>query len=172
LTTEISSGESVWQYPRPPRLETTARHLRIEHAGLVLAESIHAFRVLETSHPPVYYIPPQDVEMEYLRPSRRAGSSCEFKGIASYWTLDLSRGAERTAAGKGSLVVLDVAWSYENPLPAYAALRGHLAFYASRVDACYVDGERVTAQPGDFYGGWITSEIQGPFKGAPGTLDW
>ncbi len=172
MTTEISGGESVWQYPRPPRVESTTRHLKIEHAGLLIAETNRALRVLETSHPPVYYLPPEDVALEYLRPSRSAGSSCEFKGIASYWTLDLSRGRSIAGAGKSPLVVLDVAWSYENPLPAYAELRGYLAFYASRVDACYVDDERVTAQPGDFYGGWITSEIQGPFKGAPGTLEW
>ena len=172
MTSEIVEGESVWQYPRPPRLEASTRHLRIEHAGLILAETNQSLRVLETSHPPVYYLPPNDVAMEYLRPSRRSGSVCEFKGAATYWTLDLSRGMEKPEAGRGALVVLDAAWCYENPLKDYAALRGYFAFYASRVDACYVDDERVIAQPGDFYGGWITSDIVGPFKGGPGTLGW
>ena len=110
--------------------------------------------------------------MDFLRRSKHSGTACEFKGIATYWTLDLSRGAANPAKGSGATVVLDAAWSYENPLAAYAELRGYLAFYASRVDACYVDGERVVAQAGDFYGGWITAEIHGPFKGGAGTLGW
>ncbi len=155
--------ESVWDYPRPPRLEASGRRIRIVHGGAVLAETKRALRVLETSHPPVYYIPQEDIVTERLRLSERGGSFCEFKGVASYWSV-LSLTEE--------VLVQDVAWSYARPSPGYAALAGHLAFYASRVDECTVDGERVVAQPGDFYGGWITSHVKGPFKGAPGTLGW
>lgn len=153
--------ESVWDYPRPPRLEPTPRHLRITHGGIVLAETSNALRILETSHPPVYYIPPADIAMQYLIPSQRRGSFCEFKGNATYWSIQLPNATSP-----------DAAWSYPQPSPPYAALRNHLAFYASRVDECTVDGEPVIPQPGDFYGGWITSHIQGPFKGPPGTMGW
>jgi uncharacterized protein (DUF427 family) len=154
--------ESVWDYPRPPRLEASGRSLRILHAGVMIAETTRSLRILETSHPPVYYIPQADIAMKLLRPSVRRGSFCEFKGVASYWSLDVA----------GAAVVVDVAWSYGAPSRSYVALADHLAFYASRVDECTVDGERATAQPGDFYGGWITSHIKGPFKGAPGTVGW
>ena len=155
--------ESVWDYPRPPRLERSARRLRIVHRGVVLAETVRALRVLETSHPPVFYIPAADIAMQYLEPSPRRSSYCEFKGSAKYWTVRIP----------GSDVVsADAAWSYPEPSRSYAELRDHLAFYANRVDACSVDGERVAPQPGDFYGGWITSHVKGPFKGAPGTLGW
>jgi len=153
--------ESVWDYPRPPRLEPTPRHLCITHGGIVLADTTHALRILETSHPPVYYIPPADIAMQYLIPSPRRGSFCEFKGTATYWSIQLP---DATSP--------DAAWSYAHPSPPYAALRNHLAFYASRVDECTVDGELVIPQPGDFYGGWITSHVQGPFKGPPGTMGW
>ena len=158
--------ESVWEYPRPPRLEPTASEVRVVHRGLVIAESRRALRVLETSHPPVFYIPPEDVRMALLRPSARRQSFCEFKGMAVYWSLSLEQdGAEPVS-------VPDVAWSYPAPTPRFADLRDHLAFYASRVDECTVDGERVQAQEGDFYGGWITSRVKGPFKGPPGTRGW
>ena len=159
---EVDAVESVWDYPRPPRLEASGRSLRVVHAGVVVAETMHSLRILETSHPPVYYIPQADIAMKLLRVSRSRGSYCEFKGTASYWSLDLP--------GGGS--VEDVAWSYGKPTASYAALKDYLAFYASRVDECTVDGERVLAQPGDFYGGWITSHVSGPFKGAAGTLGW
>ena len=161
--------ESVWDYPRPPRLERTGSHLIIMHCGVVLADTTNALRILETSHPPVYYIPPADIAMRLLRPSTRRGSFCEFKGAASYWDVAMNatpgesqRSCESLAAG----------WSYSDPSPEYAMLRDHLAFYASKLDECTVDGERVSAQDGDFYGGWITSSVTGPFKGAPGTLGW
>ncbi len=153
--------ESVWDYPRPPRLEPSARSLRIVHGGTVIAETTRSLRILETSHPPVYYIPQANIAMHLLRPSARRGSFCEFKGAATYWSLDL--------AGK---IMTDVAWSYGNPSPGYASLKNYLAFYATHMDECTVDGERVQPQPGDFYGGWITSHVAGPFKGAPGTLGW
>jgi uncharacterized protein (DUF427 family) len=152
--------EWVWDYPRPPRLEPSKRPVRIVHAGIEIARSDRALRILETSHPPVYYIPREDVQMALLRPA--AGSSfCEWKGRASY--LDLVCGDERVARA---------AWTYEAPVRAYAALAGHVAFYSSRVDECYVGDERVDPQAGDFYGGWITSDVVGPFKGGPGTIGW
>ncbi len=161
--------ESVWDYPRPPRLEPTAQHLRIEHRGVLLADTTRAVRILETSHPPVFYIPPDDIAMQYLRPSPHRSSFCEFKGSARYWTIDVS-----AALGEPARDALspDAAWSYGEPTRPYAALRDYLAFYAGRVELCTVDGEPVAAQAGDFYGGWITSAVRGPFKGAPGTLGW
>ena len=154
--------ESVWDYPRPPRLEPTGRLLRVVHAGIVVAETRRGMRIIETSHPPVYYFPATDVATQSLRPSGRKSTFCEFKGVASYWDLVLPDAAD----------VKNVAWSYAAPSPRYAALKDHLAFYANLVDACWVDEERVVAQPGDFYGGWITSHLKGPFKGAPGTMGW
>ncbi|NWG17499.1 MAG: DUF427 domain-containing protein [Chloroflexi bacterium] len=152
--------ESVWDYPRPPRVEPTARRIRVIFNGQTLADTTRAFRVLETSHPPVYYIPPEDVTMAFLSPTGRR-TFCEFKGAAAYWTITVG---ERRAE--------NAAWSYPNPSPGYEAIKGYLAVYPGRMDACYVDDERVTAQEGDFYGGWITSDIVGPFKGGPGTLGW
>ena len=163
------TAESVWDYPRPPRLEATSSLVRIVHGGVVLAETRRALRVLETSHPPVFYLPPADVRMDFMRPAKRPGSFCEFKGVATYWSLDVT--AELVTATAGAFVP-DVAWSYAHPTAAYAALRDHLAFYASRVDLCTVDGERVRPQEGDFYGGWITGKVRGPFKGPPGTRGW
>lgn len=156
------NSESVWDYPRPPRLEPTARRLRMVHAGQPVAETRLALRVLETSHPPVYYLPPGDFTPGVLRRSAQRPSFCEFKGLATYWDLQLPGVATVRSAG----------WSYEAPTPAFAALAGFVAVYASRVDECWVDDERVLPQPGDFYGGWITRDLRGPFKGAPGTLGW
>jgi uncharacterized protein (DUF427 family) len=152
--------ESVWDYPRPPRLEPTDALIVVEFAGEVIARTRRAKRVLETSHPPVYYIPAEDVRHEVLLPSERR-TFCEFKGTASYWNLKVG---EHISANAG--------WSYPEPTRWFQAIRDHVAFYASRVDACYVDGERVQAQEGDFYGGWITSNIVGPFKGGPGSRGW
>jgi uncharacterized protein (DUF427 family) len=128
--------------------------------GTVIAETDRAVRVLETSHPPVYYIPPDDVQHQFLSRTGH-GSFCEFKGHATYYTLTV-----------GERVSTDAAWSYDTPSTGFESLRDHIAFYPGRVDACYVDGERVQAQEGDFYGGWITSDIEGPFKGGPGTATW
>jgi uncharacterized protein (DUF427 family) len=129
-------------------------------AGITLVDSRRAIRVLETSHPPVYYIPADDIRMEFLRPNL-ARSLCEFKGVASYYDVVV-----------GERIAPQAAWSYLHPTPAFEAIRGHLAFYATPMDACYVDDELVTPQPGGFYGGWITSDIVGPFKGEPGTWGW
>lgn len=152
--------ESVWDYPRPPRLVDSSRLVRVVFHGQVIAESRRAKRVLETSHPPVYYIPPEDVRFVHLLRSNRS-SYCEWKGRASYYTI---RVRDREVA--------DAAWYYPDPTPAFAPIRDHIAVYPGRMDECTLDGEIVQAQPGDFYGGWITPEIVGPFKGAPGTMGW
>jgi len=158
---EPSPGqESVWDYPRPPRLEPVTARLRVVFAGETLADSVAGYRVLETSHPPVYYIPAKDVRLEFLEPAP-GRSLCEFKGAARYWSL--------AVAGRRSE---KAAWSYPDPTPAFRSIADYLAFYASRVDACWVGDEQVAAQDGDFYGGWITSRVVGPFKGGPGTLGW
>ena len=152
--------ESVWDYPRPPRVEPVAERLRVVFAGRVVADTTRGHRVLETSHPPVYVFPPEDVEMSLLTPVSGA-SFCEYKGRAQYFTLDV--------AGRHSP---RAAWCYPAPTKAYREIAGHLAFYASRVDEAWVGDERAEAQEGDFYGGWITSGIAGPFKGPPGTRHW
>lgn len=152
--------ESVWDYPRPPRIEPVTQRLRVEFGGHTIADTSRGMRVLETSHPPVYYFPPDDVDADYIEAA--SGSSfCEFKGAARYFTVTAGgRRAERSA------------WSYPSPTGAFGALAGYLAFYAQPMDACWVGDERVQPQTGDFYGGWITSRVVGPFKGAPGTLGW
>ncbi len=152
--------ESVWDYPRPPRLEPTSRHLQIVFAGQVIADTRRGYRVLETSHPPVYYLPPDDIRMEFLVLAQGT-SSCEWKGSAGYYTVKVG---ERTAP--------KAAWFYARPSPEFAEIRGFVAFYATRMDSCTVDGEQVTPQPGGFYGGWITSDVVGPFKGEADTWGW
>ena len=149
------AAESVWDYPRPPRVEPTAERVEVSLGTRQIAETARALRVLETSHPPTYYIPFEDIEMASLTAST-ATSWCEFKGRAHYWD----------AAG-----IRSVGWSYPEPSRGYEKLREHLAFYPGRVRA-RVQGEPVIAQPGDFYGGWITSRVRGPFKGGPGTSGW
>ena len=155
-----SGQESVWDYPRPPRVEQTGKHIRVVFNGVVIADSRRAWRVLETSHPPVYYIPPQDIRMDCLLPAQ-GSSFCEWKGQAGYYDV---RAGDKAAA--------HAAWYYSKPTPAFAAIKDYVAFYARLMDACYVDGELVQPQPGGFYGGWITSDIVGPFKGEPGTWGW
>jgi uncharacterized protein (DUF427 family) len=152
--------ESVWSYPRPPRLERANAHLKVVLGGVTIAETNDALRVLETSHPPNYYFPPSDV-LEGAVAATKGATFCEFKGRASYWTVT---GGER--------VETEAAWSYASPSPSFAPIRDRIAFYASRMDACYVDDELVVPQPGGFYGGWITSEVVGPFKGVPGSWGW
>ncbi len=152
--------ESVWDYPRPPRVEPVPERIRVLVEGITIADSTRAVRVLETGGPPVYYLPPSDVRRELLRPSRRV-TICEWKGRAVYYTLELP-----------GRVVPNIAWSYPDPSPGYEAIRDHLAFYAGLVDEAWVGDERATPQPGGYYGGWITSRILGPFKGEPGTSGW
>ncbi len=155
------ASESVWDYPRPPAVERCAREVTVELAGLTLAHSDSALRVLETSHPPTIYIPRADVRMELLSASGARPTFCEFKGAAHY--LDARIGTRHLAA---------VAWTYPEPSPGYELLTDHISFYPARVDGAWLGSERVQAQEGDFYGGWITSGIRGPFKGPPGTLGW
>jgi uncharacterized protein (DUF427 family) len=165
--------ESVWDYPRPPHLESISRRIRVLQAGVLIADSVACLRVLETSHPPVYYIPPQHIAMQYLSQVPRKSSYCEFKGQAAYWTVDLSEYVTEVATNTREPRRAEAAaWSYPQPTKRFAALKDHLAFYAGRMDECWVDDERVVPQPGDFYGGWITADLVGPFKGAPGTLGW
>ena len=152
--------ESVWDYPRPPRVEEVPERLRVIIDGEVLADTTHGLRVLETAGPPVYYFPPGDVRLDRLVRSGH-GTICEWKGEAGYWTYD-QRG----------LRIDNVAWSYERPKPGFEAIAGYLAFYAGLVDEAWVGEEQATPQPGRFYGGWITSRIVGPFKGEPGSAGW
>jgi uncharacterized protein (DUF427 family) len=152
--------ESVWDYPRPPRLEQVDRRIQIICNGESIADTIAGYRVLETSHPPVYYLPPADIQMQYLQVTSRS-SFCEWKGNALYYHVIVkNRRLE------------NVAWAYPNPTEKFKRIEGYLAFYAQQMDACYVDGEIVTPQPGEFYGGWITANIVGPFKGSPGSWGW
>jgi len=151
---------SVWSYPRPPRLEPEPRRLRVRFAGQLIAETRRGFRVLETSHPPNYYFPVDDVGADVVDRSART-SFCEFKGQAHYGTVRA-----------GGRVAPDAAWGYDRPNAGYEALAGTVAFYAGPMDACLVDDELVVAQPGGFYGGWITHDVAGPFKGGPGSGAW
>jgi uncharacterized protein (DUF427 family) len=152
--------ESVWDYPRPPRLEPSRRRLRVILGGVTIADTVSGLRVLETSHPPNYYFPAADIRSGALV-SDDGSSWCEWKGQSRYHAV---RVADR--------IVRRAAWSYSTPNQAYAQLVGMVAFYPALMDACFVDDERVQAQPGGFYGGWITSDVVGSFKGAPGTDRW
>jgi uncharacterized protein (DUF427 family) len=151
--------ESVWDYPRPPRLEPVTARLVVVLGGETIADTTRGFRVLETSHPPNYYFPPEDVAPGALERSG-GGSFCEFKGHAHYYTV------------RGERVEPDAAWGYDRPNAGFEPLAGYVAFYAGRMDACFFDGKQVTPQPGGFYGGWITSTVVGPFKGGPGSRGW
>jgi uncharacterized protein (DUF427 family) len=152
--------ESAWDFPRPPALEPVAERLTVVLGGVTIADTTHGWRVLETSHPPNYYFPRDDVLDDALA-SAKGASFCEWKGRARYFTV---RGGDR--------VVPEGAWGYDDPSPAFAAITGHVAFYAAPMDACTVGGEVVTPQPGGFYGGWITRNVLGPFKGGPGSRGW
>ena len=152
--------ESVWDYPRPPRAAPTPKHIRVILGGVTVAETDRAIKVMETSHPPTYYIPPADISPGVLTPSERT-SFCEYKGRAVYHHVTAG-GVERR----------DAAWSYPEPSGGYTELAGYIAFYPGMMDECTVDGEAVVPQPGGFYGGWITSDVVGPFKGSPDTLGW
>ncbi|PEN07773.1 hypothetical protein CRI93_07255 [Longimonas halophila] len=152
--------ESVWDYPRPPRLERTDARIRVVFNGTTIVDTTQAYRVLETSHPPVYYSPPDDIAEGVLQHAGRT-SHCEFKGRAQYY--DVVVDAERAQ---------QAAWTYPSPTPRFQDMAGYVAFYAHQMDACYVDDEQVDAQAGSFYGGWITSRVVGPFKGGPDTIGW
>jgi len=152
--------ESVWDYPRPPRLEAVRRQVEVILGGETIALTLTPMRVLETSHPPVFYLPPDSIVPGVLTPTGNT-SFCEFKGTATYFTVSM----------KGQTVV-DGAWAYDRPLPGYEPMAGYVSFYPSRMEVCLLDGEYVEGQPGGFYGGWITSDVVGPFKGGPGTAGW
>lgn len=152
--------ESVWDYPRPPRVEAVTRRVRVEFGGIVVAESDRAVRVLETASPPVYYVPPDDVRRELLEPVE-GSTLCEWKGLAQYWT-----------ARVGDRVAQRAAWSYADPDPEYEAIKGYIAFFPGEMDACFVGDHVATPQPGRYYGGWVTPDVVGPFKGEPGTEEW
>ena len=146
----------MWDYPRPPALVPSDRHVVVRAGDVLVAETRAAYRVLETSHPPTWYLPRADVRPDVLRPARARSTWCEWKGAATYWdVLDLPAAA----------------WSYEQPTAGFEPIAGYVTFYPSRLE-CEIDGERVEPQPGGFYGGWITSDVVGPFKGGPGTLGW
>lgn len=152
--------ESVWDYPRPAVCEATSRRVQIIHKGVMILDSKAAYRTLETSHPPTYYIPQSDIAMEYLKPNARR-TMCEWKGQARYF--DIVIGGSTTPAG---------AWGYAAPTPSFAAIKDHIAFYPDPLDQCMIDGEQITPQPGQFYGGWISQYEAGPFKGIPGSQFW
>ncbi|TFD01458.1 DUF427 domain-containing protein [Cryobacterium sinapicolor] len=155
-----SGQESVWDYPRPPRVEKSADRVVVTLGGLVIVDTDDAIRVLETSHPPVYYLPRSAFREGSLEPA--AGrSSCEYKGEASYLSV-VAPGRRAQSAG----------WYYPSPARGFEELRDRVALYPGRMDLVTVNGETVLPQPGDFYGGWITSRVVGPFKGAPGSLGW
>ena len=156
----LPGQESVWDYPRPPKVEASPKRIQIWFNEIMIVDSQQTQRVLETSHPPAYYIPPTDIAMQYLGPISQQ-SYCEWKGMAHYYRIQV-----------GNKRVEQAAWYYPEPNAYFAVLKDYVAFYPSRMDACLVDGEKVTAQPGDFYGGWITADIVGPFKGASGTWGW
>jgi uncharacterized protein (DUF427 family) len=149
--------ESVWDYPRPPAIRRDTRLVEVRDGENVIARSRSSYRVLETASPPTFYLPPADVDLDRLVEAK-GSSICEWKGLAKYWAL------EREPS-------VPVAWAYPRPRPRFEAIRDYVSFYPGRID-CFVDGVRVAAQAGAFYGGWITAEIVGPFKGEPGTGHW
>ncbi len=152
--------ESVWDYPRPPAVRPTVALIEVSFGGAVVARTTRALLVLETSHPPGYYLPEDDWLTGSLRPAP-GQSFCEFKGAASYLSVVVEDAIAESAA-----------WTYRRPMPGFELLRGHIAVYPDRMDSCTVDGEVVRAQDGGFYGGWITSAVVGPFKGVPGSRGW
>lgn len=152
--------ESVWDYPRPPAVEAVTSHLRIIFNGIVIADTNQSYRVLETSHPPTYYLPVSSFKEGTLQEGSLS-TACEFKGISFYYDIKV-----------GDKVALNAAWGYPTPNGKFKVIKDHIAVYAHKMDACYVEDEMVQAQEGDFYGGWITSKIVGPFKGAQGTWGW
>ena len=157
----VGAGEeSVWDYPRPPRVQAVTERIRVLVDGRMLADSVRALRVLETAGAPVYYVPREDVDMSRLRPAGRQ-TWCEWKGAADY--------VDYVARERS---VRRIGWSYADPLPGYETIRGYLAFYAGKVDEAWVGDERAMPQPGLYYGGWVTRRIRGPIKGVPGSEGW
>jgi uncharacterized protein (DUF427 family) len=150
----------VWDYPRPPAVQRCDHHVTVSLGGVLIAESRRPVRVLETSQPPSYYLPPDDVRTDLLLPGTTR-TLCEWKGAATYWSVEVD-----------GRIVENAAWSYPSPTERFAAIADHCAFYPQLMDECTIDGEVVDANDGSFYGGWITSRVVGPFKGGPGTQGW
>ncbi len=168
--------ESVWDYPRPPRLERSSRQVVVRAGGQTVAETSAAYRVLETSHPPTWYLPPSAVAPAMLRRSPAPSTTCEWKGPATYWDVlvpgpEQAGGRTDSGAPGGTVMIQAAVWSYERPTRAFRDITGYLAFLPSAFE-CLVDGERVRPQEGGFYGGWITDDVVGPFKGIPGSWGW
>jgi uncharacterized protein (DUF427 family) len=157
--TPATGQESVWDYPRPPKLVADHRRIVVQRGDLLIADSRENYRILETAGPPTFYIPPRNVRVELLKPLPGT-SICEWKGAAQYWTIETATPAR-----------VAIAWSYPSAQAPYDTISEYFSFYPGRIE-CLVDGERVRPQPGYFYGGWITSEIVGPWKGDPGTEWW
>ncbi len=164
VVTELATNgkpiESVWDFPRPPRVERVPWRIRVVHAGVTIVDAPEAHRVLETSQPPAYYVAPEHVDLDRLRPSERR-TFCEWKGSAHYADVVVRDD-----------VAADAAWTYPAVTAPFAPIVDHWAFYAQSLDECWVDDERVAPNDGSFYGGWITANVTGPFKGAPGTAHW
>lgn len=152
--------ENVWDYPRPAVCEPFYKDVLVIVENKIIAKTTSAIRVLETSHPPTYYFPIKDVKINYLKKNKN-NSFCEWKGIASYFDLDFKK-----------KTISDIGWVYLNPNKNFISIKNYISFYASKADKCIVDGEQVLKQEGDFYGGWITSNLKGPFKGGPKTMEW
>jgi uncharacterized protein (DUF427 family) len=166
--TRIEPGpgqESVWDYPRPPAVRPITARIRVIHRALTLADTTNAVQILETSQAPAFYLPHADVCMQHLVRAR-GSSMCEWKGRATYWSIAPNGDTDHP------VFVPNAAWSYETPVPQFEAIAGHVAFYAQLVDECWVDDFRVAPNGGDFYGGWITPSVSGPFKGSAGTQHW
>jgi uncharacterized protein (DUF427 family) len=151
----IYAAERVCDYPQSPKVEETSKNVKVVFNDAVIAETTHAIRVLQKDHPPVYYIPQQDIQMKYLTATSKT-STCEFKGKAFYYDINV-----------GSKAVAGVGWTYPEPTKGYEAIKNYIAFYPGKMDACYVDGERVTPEPGDYFGGWVTKDIVVAAKDAP-----
>ncbi len=153
--------ERAADYPRPPALLPCAQQIRVEALGQLLAETQRSLRVLETFHPPTFYLPPEAMNLALLQPSAGRGSFCEWKGLARYFDVVVEAGTPAQRCLPRAV------WQYPEPTPAFTALAGWYSLYPGRMDGCWVDGDRVVPQPGGFYGGWITAAVKGPFKGDP-----
>jgi len=160
--------ESVWDFPRPAIWQDCSKSVRVEFAGQIIAQTTRSRRVLETSHPPTYYIPPDDIHVEYCVLNAKQ-SYCEWKGQASYFDITV---AQEVDGKKIERLAKNAAWFYSNPTRSFQGIKSYVAFYAHLMDSCFVDDEKVDAQAGSFYGGWVTKDIVGPIKGGPGTFGW
>lgn len=155
--------ESVWDFPRPPSVELVEWHVRVVHEGATIVDAPRAFRLLETTLPPTYYIAPEFVDESRFAPSDHH-TLCEWKGLAEYSHL--------IGPATDEVQRFDAAWRYRRPSKGYVDIANHWGFYAQKLEACWVDDELVVSPEGSFYGGWVTNNVTGPFKGGPGTNHW